>query len=68
MPQIIVKARAVYLTRYTFFTRDVNQYKNTSISQLYRPPRIPSIANVREHSFLITINVREHSQTTTASE
>ena len=39
MPQIILKERAAHLGRYTFFTIDVDQYKNTSLSQLYQPPR-----------------------------
>ena len=39
MPQIIHKERTAHLTGYTLFTRDVNQYKNMSISQLYQPPR-----------------------------
>ena len=45
MPQIILKERAVYLTCYTFFARDVDQYKNTSLSQLYKPPRTPFLQN-----------------------
>ena len=40
MLQIILKERTAHLGSYTFFTRDVNQYKNTSLSQLYQPPRI----------------------------
>ena len=39
MPQIILKERTAHLASYTFFTRDVDQYKNTSLSQLYQPPR-----------------------------
>ena len=39
MPQIILKERTAHLASYTFFTRDVDQYKNTSLSQLYHPPR-----------------------------
>ena len=35
MPQIILKERTAHLASYTFFTRDVDQYKNTSLSQLY---------------------------------
>ena len=34
MPQIILKERRAHLASYTFFTRDVDQYKNTSLSQL----------------------------------
>ena len=40
MPQIIFKERTAHLAGYTFFTRDVDQYKNTTLSQLYQPPRI----------------------------
>ena len=39
IPQIILKERTAHLASYTFFTRDVDQYKNTSHSQLYQPPR-----------------------------
>ena len=39
MPQIILKERAAHLGSYTFFIRDVDQYKNMSLSQLYQPPR-----------------------------
>ena len=45
MPQIILKERTAHLASYTFFTRDVNQYKNTSLSQFYQPPRISSSQN-----------------------
>ena len=38
---IILKERPSHLARYTFFTRDDNQTKNTSISQLSQPPRTP---------------------------
>ena len=38
MPQIILKERTAHLGSYTFFTRDVEQYKNTSLSQLYQLP------------------------------
>ena len=37
MPQIILKERTAHLASYTFFTRNVDQYKNTSLSQLYQP-------------------------------
>ena len=40
MSQIILKERTVHLGSQTFFTRDVDQYKSTSLSQLYQPPRI----------------------------
>ena len=39
MPQIILKERTANEVSYTFFKRDVGQYKNTSLSQLYQPPR-----------------------------
>ena len=39
MSQIILKERTAHFVRYTFFARDVDQYKNTSLSQLYQPPR-----------------------------
>ena len=39
MPQIILKERTAHLASYTFFTRDADQYKNASFSQLYQPPR-----------------------------
>ena len=40
MTQIILTERTTHLASYTFFTRDVDQYKNTSLSQLYQRPRI----------------------------
>ena len=40
MPQIILKERTADLASYTFFTRDVDQYENTSLSRLYEPPKI----------------------------
>ena len=39
MPQIILKERTAHLGSYTFFTKDVDQYQNTSLSQLYQLPR-----------------------------
>ena len=33
MPQIILEERTAHLGSYTFFTRDVDPYKNTSLSQ-----------------------------------
>ena len=39
MPQIILKERTAHLAGYTFFTKDVDQYKNTSLSQLYQLPK-----------------------------
>ena len=40
MSQIIFKERTAHLASYTLFTRDVDQYKNTSLSQLYQPARM----------------------------
>ena len=45
MPQIILKERTVHLASCTFLTRDVDQYKNTSLSQLYQPPKTPISQN-----------------------
>ena len=45
MPQIILKERTAHLASYTFFTRDVDQYKNTLLSQLHQPPRTPFSQN-----------------------
>ena len=39
MPQIILRERTAYLGSYSFFTRNVDQYWNMSLSQLYQPPR-----------------------------
>ena len=41
MPQIILKKRTAHLASYTFFKRDVDQYKNTSFWQLYQPLKTP---------------------------
>ena len=38
MTQIILKERAAHLASYTFFTRNIDQYKNTSFSQLWHSP------------------------------
>ena len=46
MPQIILKERTAHLVSYAFFTRDIDQYKNTSLSQLYQPPRTPFLQNI----------------------
>ena len=45
MPQIIFKERAAHLDSQTFFTRDADQYKNTSLSQLYQTPKTPISQN-----------------------
>ena len=39
MAQIILTERAAHLGSSTLFKRDVDQYKNTPLSQLYQPPR-----------------------------
>ena len=39
MPQIILMERIAHLVSYTFF--HVDQYKNTSLSQLHQPLRTP---------------------------
>ena len=39
MPQIILKERTAHLVSYTFFTRNVDQYKSTSFSQRQHSPR-----------------------------
>ena len=44
-PRNILKERTAYLASYNFFTNDVNQYKNTPLSQLYQPPRSPLSRN-----------------------
>ena len=35
MPQIILKERTAHSASYTSFTRDSDQYKNTSLSRLF---------------------------------
>ena len=45
MPQIILKERTAHLASYMFLTRDADQYKHTSFSQLYQPPRAPFSQN-----------------------
>ena len=52
MPQIILMERTAQLASYIFFTRGVDQYKNTSLSRLHQPPRISF------HRTLITSYVR----------
>ena len=54
MPQIILKERTAHLASYTFFTRDVDQYKNTSLSQFYQPPRTPvSLNTLSQATFVL---------------
>ena len=50
MPQIILKEKTAHLASYTFFTRDVDQYKNMSLSQLYQPPRTPFPQNTYHYN------------------
>ena len=45
MPQIILKERIAHLASYTFFTRDVDQSKSTSLSQLYQALESPFSEN-----------------------
>ena len=45
MPQIILKERKAHLGSYAFFTRDFDQYKNTSLAQLYQPPPTAFLQN-----------------------
>ena len=45
MSQIILKERKAHLASYTFFTRDVDQYINSSLSQLHQPPGTPFSQN-----------------------
>ena len=51
MPRIILKERTAHLASYTFFTRNVDQDKNTSLSQLYQPPRTPFSQNTFHVTF-----------------
>ena len=53
MPQIILRERTAHLGSYTFFTRDVDQYKNTLLSQLYQPTRTPFSQNTY-HQLLLS--------------
>ena len=47
MPQIIKyvsnysKERTAHVARFTFFTKDVDQFKIISLSQLHQPPKTP---------------------------
>ena len=40
LPGIILKRKAAHLISYDYFTRDVNQYKDTLIPQMYQPLKI----------------------------
>ena len=44
--QIIFEKKTTNVGSYTFFTRDVDQYKNRSLSQLYQPPRTVFSQNI----------------------
>ena len=41
----LVQEKTAVLPSYTFFTRDVDQYKNASLSQFYQPPKTPFSLN-----------------------
>ena len=45
MVQIILKERTAHLASYIFFIREVDQSKNTTLSQLYQPTRTPCSQN-----------------------
>ena len=51
MSQVILSEGTAHLANYTFFTRDIDQHKNTSLSHLYQPPRTPFFT---EHLLLAT--------------
>ena len=63
MPQIILKERTAHLASYAFFTRDDDQYKNTSLSQLYQPPRI-SFSQNTYHQYVHHVNIEKFLRTT----
>ena len=60
MPQIILKERTTHLASYTFFSRDVDQYKNVSISQLYIPRRTTFSQNT---SYFCPVNIAKFLRT-----
>ena len=62
MPQIILKERTAHLASYNFFTKDVDQYKNTSLSQLYQPPRTP-FHRTRLTSYFRPVNIAKFLRT-----
>lgn len=45
LSDIVLNKRAARLASYNYFTINVKQYKNTSISQLYQPLRTPFLPN-----------------------
>ena len=56
MPEIILKERTAHLASYTLFTRDVDQHKNTSLSQLYQPPK-HFFLRTRITSYFLPVNI-----------
>ena len=58
MTQIILTERTIHLASYTFFTRDVDQYKNTSLSQLYQPPKTSFSQNTYHYPANISTSVQ----------
>ena len=57
MLQIILKERTTHLTSYTFFTKDVDYYRNMSLSQLYQPPRRLFFPRTRIASYFRLVNI-----------
>ena len=45
MTQIILKEGTAHLASHNFFSRDADQYKNTSLSLLYQPSGTPFSQN-----------------------
>ena len=62
MPYIILKERTAHLASYTFFARDVDQYKNMSLSKLYQPPRMPFSQNIIT-SYFCPVNIAKFLRT-----
>ena len=60
MPQIILKERTANVVIYTFFTRDVDQYQNRSLSQLYQPPRTALTAISQPCHYVLIIFFSRH--------
>ena len=56
MPEIILKERTAHLASYTLFTRNVDQHKNTSLSQLYQPPK-HFFLRTRITSYFLPVNI-----------
>ena len=55
MFEIVLKETAAHLASYTFFTRDFDQYKNTSLPQLYQPTRTFFIEHLSQATFVLGI-------------